>query len=54
MIEEIEVSRMFAQELYSLYLNKTLELYLNIMENVVFEFTILYIIYYEMYAICYI
>jgi hypothetical protein len=31
----------FAQELYSLFLNKTLELYLNTMENIVFEFSIL-------------
>jgi hypothetical protein len=36
---------MFAQELYSLFLNKTLELYLNTMENIVFEFNILYIVY---------
>jgi hypothetical protein len=29
-----------------LFLNKTLELYLNTMENIVFEFNILYIVYY--------
>jgi hypothetical protein len=39
-------SGVFAQELYSLFLNKTLELYLNTMENIVFEFSISYIIYY--------
>jgi hypothetical protein len=38
-------SGVFAQELYSLFLNKTLELYLNTMENIVFEFSILYIVY---------
>jgi hypothetical protein len=35
----------FAQELYSLFLNKTLELYLNTIQNIVVEFSILYIIY---------
>jgi hypothetical protein len=41
----------FAQELYSLFLNKTLELHLNTIENIVFEFSILYIIYNAQYAI---
>jgi hypothetical protein len=41
----------FAQELYSLFLNKTLELYLNTMENIVYEFSILYIICCEHYTI---
>jgi hypothetical protein len=41
----------FAQELYSLFFNKTLELYLNTMENNVFEFSILYIIYCIQYTI---
>jgi hypothetical protein len=35
----------FAQELYSLFLNQMLELYLNTMENIIFEFNILYIVY---------
>jgi hypothetical protein len=41
----------FAQELYSLFLNKILELYLNTMENIVFEFSILYIVYFAHYII---
>jgi hypothetical protein len=45
---------MFAQELYSLFLNKTLKLYLNTMENIVFEFSILYIVYYVWCTIYYI
>jgi hypothetical protein len=45
----------FAQELYSLFLNKTLELYLNTMENIVFEFNTLYIyILHAVYSILYI
>jgi hypothetical protein len=35
----------FVEEFYSLFLNNALELYLNTMENIVFEFSILYIIY---------
>jgi hypothetical protein len=41
----------FAQELHSLFLNKTLELYLNTMFSIVFEFNILNIIYYQTKAI---
>jgi hypothetical protein len=41
----------FAQELYSLFLNKTLELYLNTKENIVVEFNILYIVYCQTKAI---
>jgi hypothetical protein len=46
-------SGVFAQELYSLFLNKTLELYLNTMENIVYEFSI-YIVYYAQCIIYYI
>jgi hypothetical protein len=38
-------SGVLAQEVYSLYLNNTLELNLYTMENIVFEFSILYIVY---------
>jgi hypothetical protein len=41
----------FAQELYSLFLNKTLKLYLNTMKNIVFEFSILNIVYCQSKAI---
>jgi hypothetical protein len=41
----------FAQEFYSLFLNKTLELHLNTMEKIVFEFSILYIIYSAQYIV---
>jgi hypothetical protein len=44
----------FAQELYSMFLNKTLELYLNTMENIVVEFDILYIIYCALCTVYYI
>jgi hypothetical protein len=39
-------SGVFAQELYSLFLNKTLKLYLNTIENIEVEFSRLYIVYY--------
>jgi hypothetical protein len=41
----------FAQEFYSLFMNKTLELYLNTMENIVFEFSILHTIYSILYIV---
>jgi hypothetical protein len=41
----------FAQEFYSLLLNKTLELYLSTMENIVFEFNILHVIYCALYIV---
>jgi predicted membrane protein len=44
----------FAQELYSLVLNKTLELHLNTIEDIVFEFSILYIIHNILYILYYI
>jgi hypothetical protein len=44
----------FAQDLNSLFLNKTLELYFKTMENIIFEFSLLYILYYVLYIIYYI
>jgi hypothetical protein len=44
----------FAQELYSLFLNKTLELYLNTVENIVVEFSMLCIVYCALVIVYYI